>query len=70
MGGMVESGGWVGSSETRDKSGGPVDVALVGAENDWIEGERVWNKTERWGTNLRWRREREMTDRLGDGGEK
>ena len=34
MGGMVESGGWVGSSETRDKSGGPVEVALVGAKND------------------------------------
>ena len=36
MGGMVESGGWVGLSKTRDKSGGPVEVALVGAENDRI----------------------------------
>lgn len=52
MGGMVESGGWVGSSETRDKSGGPAEIALV-AENDRIKGERVRNKTERWGTDLR-----------------
>ena len=36
MGGMVESDGWVGSSETRDKSGGLMEVALVGAENDRI----------------------------------
>ena len=36
MGGMVESGGWVGLSETRDKSGGSVEVALVGAENNRI----------------------------------
>ena len=34
MGGMVESGGWVGSSETRDKLGGLAEVALVGAENN------------------------------------
>ena len=52
MGGMVESGGWVGSSETRDKLGGPAEVALVGAENNRIKEERVWNKTERWGTDL------------------
>ena len=36
MGGMVESGGWEGSSEIRDKSGGPAEVALLGAENDRI----------------------------------
>lgn len=52
MGGMVESGGWVGSSETRDKSGGSAKVALFGVENDRIKEERVWNKTERWGTDL------------------
>ena len=52
MGGMVESGGWEGSSETRDKLGGPAEVALVGAENNQIKEERVWNKTERWGTDL------------------
>ena len=36
MGGMVKSGGWVGSSETRDKLGGLAEVALVGVENDRI----------------------------------
>ena len=36
MGGMVESGGWEGLLETRDKSGGPAEVVLVGAENDRI----------------------------------
>ena len=32
----MESGGWVGLSKTRDKLGGPAEVALVGAENDRI----------------------------------
>ena len=52
MGGMGESGGWVGSLETRDKLGAPAKVALVGAENNRIKEERVWNKTKRWGTDL------------------
>ena len=36
MGGMVEGGGWVGSLETRNKSGGSAEVALFGAEIDRI----------------------------------
>ena len=36
MSGMVKSGGWMGSLETRDKSGGPAGIVLVEVENDRI----------------------------------
>ena len=43
----------MGPSETRDRLGGPVEGALVGAENDRRKKERIWNKEERWRRDFR-----------------